>query len=638
MTALGGYWAVGAGGDPLARCSVLLGAQADCGNAVAVAEFGDIAMGRRLFPLLLEDRFDRQPLFSASGRYALVADLRLDNRDELADALGFDVEARRAVADAALLLTGIERHGIEVAEQLLGDFAFACFDRSRASLHLVRDPLGQRPLFWRRGNGFIAFASMPRGIDALDDVRRAPDAEAVARYLAQIAPRIGQSFFAGIDRVPPGHVVTINTGGETRRRYWAPERRELRLPSFGAYVEAFRAELDSAVARRLRGAESVIASHLSGGWDSSAVTATAARAVGEGARLVAFTSVPMQAATGPQPEGRFVDEGALAAATASLYPNIEHVLVPQGDSSPVAAFDRQRALFERPVFNPCNHVWLAAIRTAARDRGARILLTGEIGNWTISAAPASLLADFLRTGRWLSWARESAAMLVQRRARLRGVAAASFGPWLPAPLWRRLARFGSAAPAASRPLLTPMWRTRLETELGLRLDLQRPPSDHFADAREALSEMDFGDYRKGILAGWGIDKRDATADLRLIEFCLSLPLEMLMADGTRRPLARAALADRLPQAVLDERRKGYQAADWHVGLSRDRPRIAELIERIAADEEASSVVDVACLRGLLESWPEGGWHRPEIVARYRVGMLQALAAGHFLLSARQPAN
>jgi asparagine synthase (glutamine-hydrolysing) len=229
-------------------------------------------------------------------------------------------------------------------------------------------------------------------------------------------------------------------------------------------------------------------------------------------------------------------------------------------------------------------------------------------------------------------------MLVQRRARLRGVAAASLGPWLPAPLWRRLARFGSASPAASRPLLTPIWRARLETEHEwLRLGLPRPPSDHFADAGAAFSEMDFGDYRKGILAGWGIDKRDATADLRLIEFCLSLPLEMLMAEGTRRPLARAALADRLPPAVLDERRKGYQAADWHLGLSRDRPRIAELIERIAADDEASSVIDVASLRGLLESWPEGGWHRPETIARYRVGMLQALAAGHFLLAARQSA-
>jgi asparagine synthase (glutamine-hydrolysing) len=178
---------------------------------------------------------------------------------------------------------------------------------------------------------------------------------------------------------------------------------------------------------------------------------------------------------------------------------------------------------------------------------------------------------------------------------------------------------------------------RLQEGDGLGLHGPSPSSDHFADVRAALLEMDFGDYRKGILAGWGLDKRDATADLRLIEFCLSLPLEMLMAGGERRPLARAALADRLPSEVLGERRKGYQAANWHLGLTRDRSAIAELIERIAADEEARSLIDVAALRGLLAEWPDGGWHRPQIVARYRLSMLQALAAGHFVLAARRPA-
>src|SRR5437763_9947232 len=120
--------------------------------------------------------------------------------------------------------------------------------------------------------------------------------------------------------------------------------------------------------------------------------------------------------------------------------------------------------------------------------------------------------------------------------------------------------------------------------------------------------MDFGQYRKGILGGWGIDKRDATADRRLVEFCLSLPLDMLLSKGERRPLARAALADRLPAEVLDAKGKGYQAADWHEALTRDRPAIAALVERVADDETASSVVDVDWLRAALADWPSGGWN------------------------------
>jgi asparagine synthase (glutamine-hydrolysing) len=144
--------------------------------------------------------------------------------------------------------------------------------------------------------------------------------------------------------------------------------------------------------------------------------------------------------------------------------------------------------------------------------------------------------------------------------------------------------------------------------------------------------MDWGEYRKGVLGGWGVDKRDATADVRLIEFCLSLPLEMLLKDGVRRPLARAALSDRLPTGVLEERQKGYQAAGWSEGLSRNLTEVRALIEAIAQHSIASSLIDVGLLRQLLRDWPSTGWERPDIRARYRSALLQALSAGSFILA------
>lgn len=633
MTALAGYWATGGDADPLSRCRAMLAAQAGYGSeAERLAQLDDLVVGCNLYRSG-ELAPPAEPLVSGSGRYGLVADLRLDDRDELA--AHFPADARiDSMPDAELVLEAIERGGIDSVERLLGDFAIACFDRRLGCLHLVRDALGQRPLFWHRGAGFLAFSSMPKGLHALEQVPRAPDLDSVARHVALLAPRELHSFFAGVHRVPPGHIVTLTAAGDSARRYWTPRRTLLRLPRFEDYVERYRAELDSAVERRLRDAGPVVATHLSGGWDSSAVTATAARLAAPGTKLLAFTSAPGLDSEAAAPGSRFSDEQALAKATADLYPDLEHHVLRGTGRSPLAGLDRQVAWFERPVFNLCNHVWLEAIRTAARDRGARVLLTGEIGNWTISAAPASLLADFLRQGRILAWARDVAAMARQRRGRLRGIAAASFGPWIPERLWRRLSGFASSAPVAARTVLHPEWRARLEDEHeGLRLGQARPPRDYFADAAAALSEMDFGEYRKGILGGWGIDKRDATADRRLIEFCLSLPLDMLARDGVRRPLARAALADRLPAAVLDERRKGYQAADWHVGLTADRARIAELIERIGADPAASSVLDVEALRALLRDWPESGWEQPETIARYRIALLQGLSAGHFVLAA-----
>jgi asparagine synthase (glutamine-hydrolysing) len=634
MTALAGFWGLDGRFDSPARCRTMIEAQARYGRLETAGVLADLALAVRLHTLLPEDGFDAQPLIGGNGRFALVADLRLDNRSELAESLRLSSADLSVLADSALLLRALERWGESTPERLQGDFAFAFYDARERRLLLGRDPLGQRPLFWRGGDGFAAFASMPCGLHALDMVDRAPDETSLLRYLGGL-PRIGpESFFEGIERVEPGHVVTITPERTVRRRYWRPQRRELRLKRFEDYVEAFRSELDAAVARRLRGSGEPVAVHLSAGWDSNAVAATAARLIAPaGGRLRAFTHVPRSPSGLATPYNRLADEGSLAAATAGLHPNIDHVTLASSGRSPLADLDLYATLFERPVFNLCNHVWLSEIRSAAAAAGARILLSGEIGNWTISAAPNTLLADFLREGRWGAWLQEARAMHRDGRARLRGVAASSFAPWTPAPLWRGLSRLSSGpAPSITDPVHPAMLdRLAAEREGEPRGFTRR--ADRFEQAEAALLEMDWGEHRKGILGGWGIDKRDPTADPRLIEFCLSLPLDMLMKDGVRRPLARAALSDRVAPAVLAETRKGYQSADWHEGLSSDLDGARRLIEAMAADGTASRLIDVERLRRLVREWPGSGWEDPRIMGAYRIGLLKGLTAGHFILAA-----
>ena len=634
MTALAGFWSFEGRFDAPAQCRPMIAALARYGIRESAGTLDGLALAIRLHPFLPEDRHDSQPLIGGEGRFALVADVRLDNRDELAAALRLERAEAALLADSDLLLLALERWGETALDRLLGDYAFAFFDSREQRLLLARDPLGQKPLFWHRGGGFAAFASMPCGLHALETLERRPDETTLIRHLGGL-PRTGPgSFFEGVERVEPGHAVTLTREGTTRRRYWRPQRRRLGLGRFDDYVEAFRAELDSAVARRLRGAGDLVATHLSAGWDSNAVTGTAARlTAAAGGRVLGFTHVPGTAAGAPMPYNRLPEESGLAAATARLHPNIEHVAMPGSGRSPLADLDLYAALFERPVFNLCNHVWLSEIRAEAAARGARVLLSGEIGNWTVSAAPVSLLADFLREGRWLAWTHEARAVLRDKRARLRGVAATSFGPWIPAPLWRRLTRLSSSL----EPSITDPIHPRLRAEVTAAHEAGRSgfaarPGDRFEDASAALMEMDWGEHRKGILGGWGIDKRDPTADPRLIEFCLSLPLEMLMKDGVRRPLARAALADRVAPAVLDERRKGYQSPDWHVGLGRDLAGARRLLGAMAADETAARLVDVDRLARLVDHWPDGGWDDPHRLGAYRIGLLKGLTAGHFILA------
>lgn len=634
MTAIAGFWGFRSPTEALPNCRAMLAAQAAYGAGESASQIDGLALGRRLFPLLVpEDESDNQPVMGGQGRFALVADVRLDNREDLCASLGMDGKSAATLADSQILMRALERWEEAALERLVGDFAFAFYDAGKRQLLLARDPLGQRPLFWHRGTHFLAFASMPKGLHALPEIERRADVRAAARFAAGLPQHGSSGWFEGIERVEPGHAVLMTRGESRRRRYWSPRRRDLKLKSFDEYVEAFRAELDQAVGCRLRGAGGVAAAHLSGGWDSSAVAATAARLIGrEGGRIVALTSVPRARAGVIGPANRFLDEGPLAAATAALHPNIDHVLVENPERSPIRDLDAYADLFERPLYNLCNHVWLSEIRATAAAGGARVLLSGEIGNWTISAAPNALLADYLREGRWRDWAGAAATTLRSGRGRLRGVAVSSLGPWLPRSAWRMIQNFSPESKSGPTTPVNQSWSELLREREERDLDLSRP-SNNFEHSADAIREMDWGELRKGIIGGWGVDKRDPTADVRLIEFCLSLPLEMLLDRGARRPLARAALSDRLPPQVLNEKRRGYQGADWFTGLTADLPAVRDLVEAIAADPAAAAVVDVDLLRRLVRNWPDEGLEESRMRATYRIALLQGLSAGHFVLAA-----
>src|SRR3954466_10851672 len=101
MNAVAGLWNLsGSDADVGRECDGMLSAQAAFGpDGTASRQIGNFCLGRNLYRLLPEDRFDRQPLISADGRFALVADLRLDNREEIASALGIPAAERSGSAD-----------------------------------------------------------------------------------------------------------------------------------------------------------------------------------------------------------------------------------------------------------------------------------------------------------------------------------------------------------------------------------------------------------------------------------------------------------------------------------------------------------------------------------------------------------
>jgi asparagine synthase (glutamine-hydrolysing) len=639
MSAIGGVWTTGSGPDPQESCARVIEAQAMYGpHAGDQWNGGEISLGRRLFRTLPEDAHDRQPLLGGGGRFVIAADLRLDNRDELEAALDIRTDMARTFCDAAVLLAAWEKWGENCFDRLVGCYAFALWDSARRALVLARDPLGQRPLYYHRGNGFWAFATMPKGLHALEEVPRAPDETYARDSLALMPERGTRTFFADVERLEPGCFVTVSGRGISSARHWQPVRRPIKLGSNGEYVEALREQLDRAVRAQLRGAKGKIGAHLSGGLDSSAVAATAARLLApSGGQVVAFTSVPREGYSTAW--GGLWDEGALAAATAALYPNLEHVLVRPTGRPQIETLDRDYFLFDRPIQNPCNVAWMHEINRQSRDRGVAIMLTGLLGNLTLSYDGLDLLSDLLAHGKIWSWLRLSRSVVRSGTRRWRGVLYRSFGPWIPGPLWRRLERmrgmYGGGLDHYSA--LNPALYRELDYERRARAlgmdPFFRPGTDTYADRLNYLQHVDPGNYVKGFLGGWGVDQRDPTADRRLTEFCLNIPTEQFIAGGRPRSLIGRALADRVPHVVLSERRLGYQAADWWEAAAAGRDELARWIDRLENCPPAAAALDLPRLRRLVANWPTDGWDSNEVIYPYRFALLRGLAVGHFLHSA-----
>lgn len=591
-----------------------LQAQRNLGSQQRVWRSERLAFGRTISRHLPEDQYDLGPVTIDGDKYALVADARLDNRAELVRALGLSAELSKQSCDAAILALCLLAWGRSAMHRLVGDFAFAWWDRRAATLVLATDFMGQRPLHYAAGKGYFAFASMPRGLHALDRIPRRPSLTAALGFMQDHGQA---SFFENLTLLPPGHLLTVREDRLEQEKWWqfAGE------PACGRFDDAVgqaRALLDQAVARRLRRNGVSIASHLSGGLDSSGVSATAALLL-ETDEVTAFTAIPW--GTGlDTPHGTIADESKLASAVAERYGNVVHVKVPS-DGSLQDVFERDLMLWERPVPNPFNDMWWSKISKAADARGARILLTAPMGNIGLSHSGAELISQLWASGRLWSLGkllRDHRRDGLARWGELAKLVARESLPSGAANAIRKLRGQSGPNPflvAGVAPTPTRAIAREEQGSLGHRLEI--------------IGNSSPGNFHSGAIAGWNVDMRDALADKNLIEFTLGLPAEVFFQNGWPRSLARQVLADRLPKAVTEERRKGLQAADWYLSVIKEREFLIAEAEAIA-DSPAAEIIDGHTIRRALIELPQSGWASHAVRRKYGSQLITAVQAGHFI--------
>ena len=616
MGAIAGLWcADGRTGTPLLER--MLGALHPYGPDAAGRWTQDaIALGQCTMHLFPGDTINTQPLIGGGGRFVMVADVRLDNRDDLALTLRPGNSPARLASDPELVLRAFERWGEACLDHLYGDYAIALWDRERRRWFLARDGLGGRPLCYFRDHRLFAFASMPCGLHSLPEIPYEADEDLLAHALDLLIPGPNATCFRNIFRVGIGECMTVTADGLTMRRHWNPSPDTLRLPRASDYEEALRAEIDRAVRVRLPEMGNV-AAQLSSGLDSGTVTATAARQLAaDGRRIVAFTAVPRAEAKANGPPGRLLDEGPLAAKIAALYDNLEHVRVRTDGRSPLDALGWVFELCEQPILNMCNQVWRDAIFESSQRRGLKVLLTGQAGNFTLSYKASASLRARLRGLGAAGLLDEMASFARTPRGGLRGV------------MHSLTARARKLRPQAPQSFANPRHRAALDARGQAQRAVHIPDSRH--ERLAAFQRIDLAFYTKGALAKWRIDERDPTADRRLVEFCLAVPDAQFRLGGVSASLARRAMTDRLPREVLVAGPRGLQAADWHLGFADPKRELSDVLAKFAICPESAGLLDLARMQRAIECWPTSSWHEPNVDRTYRYDLLRAVSNGDFL--------
>jgi asparagine synthase (glutamine-hydrolysing) len=548
---------------------------------------GGLAFGFRRLSIVDLSPAGHQPMISASGRFVIVFNGEVYNfeaiRAELANAgLAPDF---RGHSDTEVMLAAFEAWGVAAAvRRFIGMFAIALWDRERQELHLIRDRMGVKPLYWGRAGMTILFASELKALEAHPDFTPVIDRNSLALYFRFTHVPAPFTIYEGIEKLTPGTILTIASSGETRTEvYWsaaeAAERGAAnRFP--GTFDDAL-AKLDTllrdAVALRMI-ADVPLGVFLSGGIDSSIVTAY----------MQAQSSVPVK--TFSIGFGASDYDEAVHAAKVARHLGTQHEELYVSSKEALAVIPSLPTIYDEP-FADSSQIPTYLVSAMAR-RHVTVCLSGDGGDELFGGYHRYFLGQrarkkIARVPRSLRRPAARAITAIPTRTwdtafrLLEPVTPRSFRQNRPGERLHKLARVLSATDDDAMYFeLVSHWRSLViggsEPDLAL-FDRSRWPRP--LDPIERMMYFDQISYLPDDILvkvdrasmAVSLEAREPLLDHRLVEFAWTLPLSMKVKDGGGKWLLRKLLHRHVPPELVERPKMGFGVPidDWMRGPLRE---------------------------------------------------------------------
>jgi asparagine synthase (glutamine-hydrolysing) len=500
-------------------------------------------------------------------------------------------------SDAQLIATLYQQTGVAAANLLFGACAWVVWDGRRRQLVAACDRIGFCPLYYAQHGSLFAIAER---VEQLLTLLPAPaiNMDAVVSYLNGLVPQPPQTYYQSVHRVESGGYILVRVDQLESGRYWQLQSQPpLKLDSDDAYAEAFRQVTAEAIAGYITPVPMGITT--SSGMDSNTIAATI-RAIQPSADLTGFTWTT--------PELPDSDESRFAQAVWQKL-NFPGVTIRADCYWPLSHPEGIRTTRSSPHYNYYTELWDAVFDTM-RQHGIQVAFTGLSDDRQFGGHDFAYL-ELLLTGRWLELTNQIRAIYPISRYRL------------PQLFWRIFVRPAVWSTFPRRKTTNKIPVPWLSTSARAQYDRALAPPRLTLSLRPAHQQI-VESIANPLIAigmepiGWQanerhIELRHPLMDHRLLEFALRLPLRQTVRAGQHKIIMRHAMRGRLPDSVLNLRRKILPTAVANRGLKeREQAKVRALMHNMRAAE--MGLVDEKKLQAAYDTFVNsnqtsaGFWH------------------------------
>ena len=403
-----------------------------------------------------------------------------------------------------------------------GAFAVAWLDAD-GHLHLARDAIGERSLFYAPVDGGLVFASTLHALLACPFIRRTLNLRSVAGYLTFGYIPGRETLIDGVFELLPGEELTFSKGRLSRRRFWTAPGEDDEPESEERYRCELRSRLHRAVERRLP-CSGAVAATLSGGIDSSLVVAIAQRLSGAPVRTYTLSF-------GSQYPNELEFSGLVAARC-----HTEHRVLEISPRVVMDRFDATMAALSKPIGEPLTVPNAILFETASAD--ADVVLNGEGGDPCFGGPKnvPMILSGLYGSGR-APWNREQAYLRAHRKCytELEGMLTAEVAS----------AIAGDDLESTVRAqLVDPRWTTLVNRLMALNVE--------FKGAHHILTKVDH------LSRPYGIRPRSPLFDRSVVDLALRLPAHLKLNGSSEKYILKRAVEDLLPRQIVERPKSGMR--------------------------------------------------------------------------------